>query len=154
VLDSERFTLLRALEFFEEFGDIELWEVVHRAQWERHGPGHALYRKGGRGNHFHIIADGAVDVFRDGVKVAELGAGTSVGEMAYLAPNPELATHSADVTVSAPSTMISFTPDSIRQMGLATRSLFDAAFIKVLVRRLHAAWQVYDRMPKRAVEAR
>ena len=153
VLDSERFTLLRALEFFEQFGDIELWEVVHRAQWERHVPGHALYRKGGRGNHFHIIADGAVEVFRDGVKVAELGAGTSVGEMAYLAPNPEMATHSADVTVSAPSTMISFTPDSIRQMGLATRSLFDAAFIKVLVRRLHAAWQVYDRMPKRTAEA-
>ena len=27
----------------------------------------------------------------------------------------------------------------LRQLGLATRSLFDAAFIRVLVRRLHAA---------------
>ena len=87
-------------------------------------------------------------MYRDGQLVASLGAGASVGEMAYLAPNPELATHSADVTVTEPSTMISFSPDTIRQMSLATRSLFDAAFLKVLVRRLHAAWQVYDRIPK------
>ena len=31
VMDSERFTLLRGLEFFSDFGDVELWEVVHRA---------------------------------------------------------------------------------------------------------------------------
>ena len=36
VLDSERFTLLRGLDFFSGFGDVELWEVVHRAQWQRH----------------------------------------------------------------------------------------------------------------------
>jgi CRP-like cAMP-binding protein len=68
--------------------------------------------------------------------------------MAYLAPNPEMATHSADVTVASSSTMISFTPDALRQMGLATRSLFDAAFIRVLVRRLHTAWQTMDRVAK------
>ena len=86
VLDSERFTLLRTLEFFNNFGDVELWEVVHRAKWQRFHFGHALYRKGEEGNSFHIIAQGEVEVFRDGKKVASLGAGTSVGEMAYLAP--------------------------------------------------------------------
>lgn len=146
VLDSERFTLLRSLEFFKGFGDVELWEVVRRARWERHEPGHALYRKGGRGNAFHIIADGLVDVCRNGTKVAALGAGASVGELAYLAPSPEMAVHSADVVVTAPSTMISLTPDALRQMSLTTRAMFDAAFIHVLVRRLHAAWQTEDRM--------
>lgn len=146
VLDSERFTLLRSLEFFKGFGDVELWEVVRRARWERHEPGHALYRKGGRGNAFHIIADGLVDVCRNGTKVAALGAGASVGELAYLAPSPEMAVHSADVVVTAPSTMISLTPGALRQMSLTTRAMFDAAFIHVLVRRLHAAWQTEDRM--------
>ena len=150
VLDSERYTLLRSLEFFDGFGDVELWEVVHRAHWDRFEPGHPLYRKGGRGNSFHIIAEGSVEVFRNGYKVAEMGAGTSVGEMAYLAPNPELGTHSADVSVKDPATMISFTPESLRQLSLATRSMFDAAFIKVLVRRLHAAWQTLDRNPRAA----
>lgn len=139
VLDSERFNLLRALEFFSGFGDVELWEVVHRAHWQRCPFGHALYRQGQEGNTFHIIAQGQVEVYRGGQRVAQLGAGTSVGEMAYLAPNPELRIHSADVIVSEPATTISFTPQMLERLSLGTRRLFDAAFIRVLVRRLHAA---------------
>jgi tRNA A-37 threonylcarbamoyl transferase component Bud32 len=139
VLDSERFTLLRAQEFFARFGDVELWEVVHRARWERHTFGQALYRKGEGGNTFHIITQGEVEVFRDGVLVAKLGAGTSVGEMAYLAPNPELRVHSADVLVTQPTTTVSFTPHTLAQLSLTTMSAFDKAFIGVLVKRLHAA---------------
>ncbi|MFO1291551.1 MAG: serine/threonine-protein kinase [Rubrivivax sp.] len=139
VLDSERFTLLRSLEFFAEFGDVELWEVVHRARWERHGFGHALYRKGETGDSFHIIAQGQVQVYRDARSVATLAAGTSVGEMAYLAPNPELRVHSVDILVAQPTTTVSFTPETLGQLSLGTRHLFDKAFIRVLVRRLHAA---------------
>ena len=139
VLDSERFTLLRTLEFFSNFGDVELWEVVHRAKWQRFHFGHALYRKGEEGNSFHIIAQGAVEVFRDGKKVAQLGAGTSVGEMAYLAPSPDLKKHSTDVIVTEPATTISFTPDTLMQVSAGTRHLFHDSFIKVLVRRLHTA---------------
>ena len=139
VLDSERFNLLRKLEFFAGFGDVELWEVVHRAQWQRCPFGHALYRAGEAGNSFHIIAQGVIEVFRGGVRVARLGAGTSVGEMAYLAPSPELRIHSADVVVAEPATTISFTPQLLEQLSLGARRLFDAAFIRVLVRRLHAA---------------
>ena len=139
VLDSERFNLLRSLEFFAGFGDVELWEVVHRARWQRCPFGHALYRHGQEGNSFHIIAQGVVEVFREGERVARLGAGTSVGEMAYLAPSPDLRIHSADVVVAEPATTISFTPRLLEQLSLSTRRLFDAAFIRVLVRRLHAA---------------
>jgi serine/threonine protein kinase len=139
VLDSERFNLLRSLDFFVSFGDVELWEVVHRARWQRHGFGHALYRKGEEGRDFHIIAQGELEVFRDGQKVAQLGAGTSVGEMAYLAPSPDLRRHSTDVVVTAPATTISFTPDTLAQLSPSCRHHFDEAFIRVLVRRLHAA---------------
>jgi CRP-like cAMP-binding protein len=139
VLDSERFNLLRSLEFFAGFGDVELWEVVHRAMWQRCAFGHALYRHGDEGNSFHIIAQGQVDVYRDGQRVAQLGVGTSVGEMAYLAPSAALRVHSADVIVSEPATTVSFTPQTLEQLSLGTRRLFDAAFIRVLVRRLHAA---------------
>ena len=139
VLDSERFNLLRQLEFFIGFGDVELWEVVHRAKWQRFPYGHALYRRGQEGNTFHIIASGQVDVYRDGARVAQLGAGSSVGEMAYLAPSPDLRTHSTDILVAEPVTSVSFTPETLQQLSINTRQLFDAAFIKVLVRRLHAA---------------
>ena len=139
VLDSERFNLLRTLDFFCNFGDVELWEVVHRARWQRFAFGHALYRKGEEGNSFHIIAQGEVEVFRDGQRVAQLGAGTSVGEMAYLAPSEDLRRHSTDVIVTESATTISFTPETLAQVSPNCRHLFDEAFIRVLVRRLHVA---------------
>lgn len=139
VLDSERFNLLRSLDFFAGFGDVELWEVVHRAKWQRFPFGHALFKRGEEGRTFYIIAQGGVEVFRNGKRVALLGAGTSVGEMAYLAPSPELRRHSTDVIVTETVTTISFTPESLEQVTPACRHLFDEAFIRVLVRRLHAA---------------
>jgi tRNA A-37 threonylcarbamoyl transferase component Bud32 len=139
VLDSERFGLLRQLEFFAGFGDVELWEVVHRARWQRHAVGDALYRKGDTGDSFHIVAQGRIDVYRDGERVARLGTGTSVGEMAYLAPSEDLKVHSADVLVAEAATTVSFTPAALEMLSPATRHLFDRAFIRVLVRRLHAA---------------
>jgi eukaryotic-like serine/threonine-protein kinase len=139
VLDSERFNLLRGLDFFSGFGDVELWEVVQRADWQRFAQGHPLFTRGEEGSRFHIIAKGAVEVYRNGKRVASLGSGTSVGEMAYLAPNPQLRRHSTDVTVTQPATTISFTPETMAQLSAEGRHLFDQAFIRVLVRRLHAA---------------
>jgi serine/threonine protein kinase len=139
VLDSERFNLLRALEFFADFGDVELWEVVHRARWQRFPFGHKIFKRGQEGKQFYCIAQGEVEVFRDGQRVARLGAGTSVGEMAYLAPSADLRRHATDVIVTEPCTTVSFNPESLGQLSPDTRHRFDAAFIKVLVRRLHAA---------------
>ena len=84
-------------------------------------------------------AQGEVEVFRDGKKVAQLGAGTSVGEMAYLAPSAELKKHSTDVIITEPTTTISFTPETLMQLSPNCRHLFHDSFIRVLVRRLHAA---------------
>jgi CRP-like cAMP-binding protein len=139
VLDSERFNLLRSLDFFSTFGDVELWEVVRRAKWQRFNFGHALFRKGEEGTTFHIMAQGEVEVFRDGTRVALLGAGTSVGEMAYLAPSPELRRHSTDVIVTKAATTLSFVPETLSQVSANCRHRFDEAFIRVLVRRLHVA---------------
>jgi serine/threonine protein kinase len=139
VKDSERFTLLRGLDFFSDFNDVELWEVVRRARWRRYPVGHALYKKGHEGNTFHILALGRVEVRRDGRLVAQLAVGNSVGEMAYLAPNPELKRHAADVRVTELCTTVSFTPQLLGSLSAECQQRFDRAFIKVLVRRLHAA---------------
>ncbi len=139
VLDSERYTLLRALDFFADFGDVELWEVVHRATWARHRYGHVLFKRGDSGDSFHIVTQGEVQVLRNGATVATLGPGSSVGEMAYLAPNPELRVHSVDILVSQAATTVSFNPQRMQALSAGTLHAFDKAFIGVLVRRLHAA---------------
>jgi hypothetical protein len=139
VLDAERYSLLRSLPFFADFGDVELWEVVRRGLWERHPYGHALCRVGDGGHAFHIVTQGQVEVYRDGEAVASLGAGSTVGEMAYLAPSAELRLHTVDVLVAQQATTLAFTPESMALLSLPTRAMFDKAFIGVLVRRLHAA---------------
>ncbi|WP_457418433.1 serine/threonine-protein kinase [Roseateles sp. P5_E7] len=139
VRDSERFNMLRALEFFADFGDVQLWEVVRRARWKRYPLGHALFKRGQEGSSFHIIARGEVQVYRDNRLVATLGQGTSVGEMAYLAPNPDLRKHSTDIKVTQECTTICFEPESMSQLSPECQHRFDSAFIRVLVRRLHAA---------------
>lgn len=144
VLDSERFTLLRALDFFRHFDDVAVWEVVHRGQWQRLPAGHAIYTPGDQGNSFHIIAKGTIDVQRNGQTVATLGAGQTVGDMAYLAPSPELRLHTAAVTVTGTATTLSFTPEDMERLSPETRHRFDKAFIGVLVRRLHAAHEALD----------
>ncbi len=139
VLDSERFNLLRALDFFADFGDVELWEVVHRAVWRRHAAGDAIYRRGDSGDAFHVVAEGEIEVWRGGQCVASLGPGTTVGEMAYLAPDPSMREHSVDVFVSRPATTIDFTPQTMALLSPDTQHRFDKAFNRVLVRRLRAA---------------
>lgn len=139
VMDAERYTLLRRLPFFEAFGDVELWEVVRRAHWQRHGHGEALFRTGQAGRSFHVLTQGRLEVYRDGSSVASLAPGATVGEMAYLAPSPELRLHTVDVLVAQAATTLSFVPETLALLSLQTRSRFDQAFIGVLVRRLHAA---------------
>jgi CRP-like cAMP-binding protein len=117
---------------------------VHRARWQRFSFGHALYKKGQEGRNFYIVASGGVEVFREGTKVAVLGKGATVGEMAYLAPNPALRVHQADVLVAQTCTTICFNPETMAQLSVSTRHRFDDAFIKVLVRRLHAAHETLE----------
>ena len=59
--------------------------------------------------------------------------------MAYLAPSPDLRTHAADVIVSEVATTVSFVPETLAQLSEGCQHRFDASFIRVLVRRLHAA---------------
>lgn len=144
VLDSERFTLLRSLGFFKNFDDVAIWEVVHRAQWDQFAPGHQVYKSGAEDGRFYIIARGCVEVERAGKKVATLRPGSTIGEMAYLAPNPAMRKHTTIITATEPTTALSFTPDRLGRLSQETQHRFDKAFINVLVRRLHAAHEAMD----------
>ena len=89
VLDSERFSLLRALEFFRGFGDVELWEVVHQASWQRLPAGHRLMRPGQVAHDFHIITAGAQrrdGNCQDAQAIEQLGPKTALGHIALGGP--------------------------------------------------------------------
>ncbi len=140
VLDSERFNLLRSLEFFGGFGDVELWEVVHRAQWQRCAFGHALYK---------ARASKATASTSSRRARSTCTATASAWPSSAPAPRsarwptwrpaPRCACTAPTWSSPSPPPRSRSRPQLLEQLSLGTRRLFDTAFIRVLVRRLHAA---------------
>jgi eukaryotic-like serine/threonine-protein kinase len=135
--DSDRFETLRALGFFQEFSDAELWEVVRISSWRHADAGQTLMREGEPGEEFCILADGEVKVTRHGKLLHVLQPGEPFGEMAYLARKERV--RRADVTVSAEANVISVASSKLAQVSDGCRHKFDRAFMAILVERLSAA---------------
>ena len=86
VQDSRHFETLRRLDFFTEFENIELWEVLRVAVWRELPRNVALIREGEHNRVFGIVISGSVEVSIAGKVLCHLGASEPVGEVAYLHP--------------------------------------------------------------------
>ena len=87
VNDTEHFNRLRTIEFFTEFEDIELWEVLRISVWRDVATKVTLIREEDNNRMFGVIVNGFVEVSVDGRALCRLGSGEVVGEMAYLHPS-------------------------------------------------------------------
>jgi len=84
--DSRHFEMLRKLDFFTEFENIELWEVLRVSVWREIAPNVAIVREGERNKVFGIILSGSVEISIDGRALCRLGVSEPVGEVAFLHP--------------------------------------------------------------------
>ena len=84
VPDTEKFNTLRRLEFFHNFTDVDIWQVLHISNWHRIPAGTTLIREGETGTSFFILASGEVKVTKSERVLNVLKAGECFGEMAYL----------------------------------------------------------------------
>ena len=137
--DMERFSLLRALPFFRDFPENELWEVMRISRWARFHADTALIKEGDHGDSFYILAGGYVRVTRGKKTLSVLTAGDCFGEMAYLSRgNPQ---RSATVTTTSDCIVMKIRAEDLRAASLSCRRLFDERFLNTLVDRLEAANQ-------------
>src|SRR5512135_2746867 len=58
--DTEKFDTLRALNFFKDFSDVELWEVLRISEWHKLPKDQSILREGEEGKNFFVIAHGSV----------------------------------------------------------------------------------------------
>jgi CRP-like cAMP-binding protein len=90
-----RVELIRHLPLFELCSKRDLRRIAALAV-ERHvEEGADLIREGEPGTEFFVVVDGEIDVRRRGRRVAQLGAGSYVGEIALLSRSPRTATVTA-----------------------------------------------------------
>jgi CRP-like cAMP-binding protein len=137
VPDTEKFNTLRRLDFFPNFTDVDLWQVLHISNWNRVAPGTTLIREGETGTSFFILAAGEVQVSKNERLLTVLKTGECFGEMAYLGRRQFK--RSASVVSVTEITAIEIKADALNGATESCRHQFTAAFLELLVTRLEAA---------------
>lgn len=134
VPDSEKFENLRALRFFDDFSDVEIWEIVRFARWETAAAGTCLMRDGDPGDYFCVILDGMVEVGKAEHVLGRLERGEIFGEIAVI--DRRHPRRVADVTTVTDTRIVHIPGHSLRQASEACRMHFYQGFLPVLSERL------------------
>ncbi len=137
VPEAEKFSTLRRLEFFRNFSDVDLWQVLRITEWVRFPKGSAVLKEGDVGTSFYVLASGQVRVSKQNKLLNVLKAGDCFGEMAYLARQRFQRT--ASVTADSDVTLIEIGEAALAQATETCRGAFNAGFLDLLVSRLEAA---------------
>ena len=87
-----RVDLIRGLPLFELCSKRDLRRIAALADERDVAAGTDLIREGEPGSEFYVVVDGEVEVRRRGRRVARLGPGSFVGEIALLSRSPRTAT--------------------------------------------------------------
>jgi CRP-like cAMP-binding protein len=124
---------LLELNLFSELSRSELPLVRQQLTMVTLPAGNVLVREGELGNEFMIIADGEAEVSKDGQRVATIGRGDLVGEMALL---QEWGRGRRNATVTATTDLVIYvgTPSEFHQMLQAAPSVADKVYRTVATR--------------------
>ena len=150
--DTSHFERLRKLEFFTEFEDIELWEVLRIAVWREVASKVMLIREGDNNRIFGVIVDGFVEVSVEGKSLCRLGAGEIVGEMAYLHPSDS--TRSATVVTLEPTLFLEINSAALDLSSDEVVERFRKTLMAKVIARLREANKALSKLSQSAVKGR
>ena len=137
VADTEKFNTMRALSFFADFTDAELWEVMRISNWANLPEDTVIMKDGEPGDFFCVLALGEIKVTKRKKLLNVLTPGECFGEMAYLARTGNERT--ADVSTMSDSQVIKIRIEDLEKASDTCRHRFDRAFMGILVERLDLA---------------
>ncbi len=135
--DAEKFGAMRAISFFEQFSDAELWEVVDISKWHKVPSGSTILHEGQVGNAFFLLTDGAVKVHKGGKALGMLRQGDCFGEIKRV-PN---STYRRTSSIESATDCVLFEVDldALDTASLECRYQFSEAFLHLLMKRLELA---------------
>lgn len=132
--DSKKFESLRELRFFDDFTDVEIWEIVRIARWDVIAAGGCLMRDGEAGDFFCLILEGEFQIAKAGHPIGQLGRGEIIGEIAVLDRRHHQ--RIADVTAIGDCRIVTVAGQALRQASEGCRMHFYLGFLQVLATRL------------------
>ena len=137
--DVERFSALRMLPMFRDFGDVEIWETLRIGQWHRIPAGTAVLREGDPGDGFFILAAGEVEVSRAGHALERLMPGHCFGEILYFESSS--ARRTTTMTATTPLVLMEIKARMLARASPACQTQFNQSFLRVLVKRIERLQQ-------------
>lgn len=137
VPEAEKFQTLRELNFFREFSDVELWEIVGFSKWDRAQPATLIMKEGEAGDHFCFLASGEARVKKRGKLLNLLTTGDCFGEMALFSAGGGV--RSASVEAFTEVSVVRISARALMRASDTCRMHFYKAFLEVLSTRLSLA---------------
>jgi serine/threonine protein kinase len=135
--DSEKFDTLRSLPFFNDFSDIELWEVLRFSRWSQVPPAETILHDGDAGDFFCFVAEGELKVTKNGRILNLLTTGDCFGEMAVISKGGH--PRGADVISLVETKLITIRGEALSKSSEGCRMHFYQSFLEVLANRLALA---------------
>mgnify|MGYP002621496983 CR=1 FL=1 len=136
---QEKFNKIQVLEFFSEFAESEIWEIIRACIWQQFDSGAEIIVEGDIDDSFYIITSGEVVVFKDGAMIGNLKTGDCFGEMSYLSKAKRTATIIAKDRVE----LMKINATLIEQASVECQLHFSRVFMKTLVKRLSETTAMY-----------
>jgi eukaryotic-like serine/threonine-protein kinase len=134
VTDSEKFNELRNMTFFEDFGDVALWEVVRIGSWSTLAAGTVIIREGDNGDSCYLLVKGEVAVSLEAKQLASIQPGGCFGEMVYFAKRQSR--RATSITALGEVTIIEIKATALRAATDGCQNGFNKAVARVLIERL------------------
>ena len=128
---------LRGLPFFQDFDDVELWEVVRIGSWKSFDAGTVIIREADQGDSFYLLIDGEVGVTLLGKPLNTIKRGGCFGEILYF--SDQTGRRSTTITAATGVTVIEIKGDALKAASDACQVGFNKAFMRVLIDRLTQA---------------
>lgn len=135
--EAQRFQAMRAMPFFRQFDDAEIWEALHLSQWRAYQAGALVMREGEPGDRFALLVDGQVSVCSQGRALHRLAPGECVGEMAVVTPDQGV--RSADVIADSDCHLLEIAAPALSHASAGCQLRFYRAFMDTLATRLAQA---------------
>jgi hypothetical protein len=135
--ESEKFNRLREMEFFQDFGDVALWEVVRIASWKSISAETIVIREGDQGDSFYLLLDGEVGVTLLGKPLSTIKPGGCFGEILYFTGSA--GRRSTTIVAVDKITVLEIKAEALRAATDGCQVAFNKAFMRVLIDRLTQA---------------
>ena len=132
---QEKFIVVRALSFFRDFPDNEIWELIHASVWTEYASGDHIITEGDVDKSFYIIVAGAVSVIKGGKLVDTLSTGDCFGEMGFVSGQKRTAT----ILARELTRLMRVQAPLIERASMNCQLRFHKLFLHALIERLSRA---------------